>query len=119
MQGVLDCPADTRMVFAQAICGITDATVETIEDMKLGAGAMAYVLLAVIYGPCWLWAAVQSTCVGAALRMLCLCGASGPPGQREFWPWLTLTSSCVLCCCAAQMECKLQAPEGKDLPYKA
>ena len=65
-QGVLDYPADTRKVFAQAICGITDPTEEFENDMTLGAGAMAYVLLAVSCGPGWPWL----LCWGAAVSML-------------------------------------------------
>ena len=62
---MLDYPADTCKVFAQAICGITDPT-EDFSDMTLGAGAMAYVLLAVSCGPGWLRAAV----LGAVVSML-------------------------------------------------
>ena len=63
---MLDYPADTRKVFAQAICGITDPTEEFENDMTLGAGAMAYVLLAVSCGPGWPWL----LCWGAAVSML-------------------------------------------------
>ena len=63
---MLDYPADTCKVFAQAICGITDPTEEFINGMALGAGAMAYVWLAVSCGPDWLRAAV----LGAAVTML-------------------------------------------------